>query len=177
MQSSGQNPLMGHVEVDETVVGQQEEGVKGRKNDKKELIVFAIEKKGSGIGRVYGKVIPNASSEELGGFMEKVIDKEANIKTDGWAGYKPLKEKFENLKQEKSQKKGKNFSLMHRMIMGFKSWMRGIHHQTRYLQAYIDEYTYRFNRNFMKENIFDNLLNRMVEAEPCTYNTLYKIYA
>ncbi|MBJ6369884.1 IS1595 family transposase, partial [Snuella sp. CAU 1569] len=26
---------------------------------------------------------------------------------------------------------------------------------------------YRFNRSFMKENIFDNLLNRMVNTEPC----------
>ena len=39
MQSSSQNPMLGNVEVDETVVGQQEEGVKGRKNNKKELTV------------------------------------------------------------------------------------------------------------------------------------------
>jgi len=29
----------------------------------------------------------------------------------------------------------------------------GIHHHADYLQAYIDEYTYRFNRNFMRKNI------------------------
>jgi hypothetical protein len=177
MKSSGNNLLGGKVEVDETVVGQQEEGVKGRKNDKKDLVVFAIEKKGSGVSRMYGKVIEKASSEELGAFMEKTIDKEAAIKTDGWTGYKPLKSKFVNLTQEKSTKKGKNFPLMHRIIMGFKGWMRGIHHQTSYLQAYIDEYCYRFNRNFMKENIFDNLLNRMVKAKPCPYKILYQIYA
>ncbi|MGB7393852.1 MAG: IS1595 family transposase, partial [Pricia sp.] len=30
-----------------------------------------------------------------------------------------------------------------------------------------DEYCYRFNRSFMKEGIFDNLLKRMVNAPPC----------
>lgn len=177
MESSGNFPLAGKVEVDETVVGQQEEGVKGRKNKNKKLVVFAIEKKGSGVSRIYGKAIKKASSEELGAFMKDKIDKKASIKTDAWAGYKPLKQDFENLIQEKSEKKGKNFSLMHRMIMGFKSWMRGTHHRVVYLQAYIDEYCYRFNRNLMKEAIFENLMVRMVKSEPFTYKKMYQKYA
>ncbi|MCA0426979.1 MAG: IS1595 family transposase, partial [Bacteroidetes bacterium] len=32
-----------------------------------------------------------------------------------------------------------------------------------------NEYTYRFNRHFMKEGIFDNLMKRMVEKEPYPY--------
>jgi len=32
-------------------------------------------------------------------------------------------------------------------------------------QDYIDEYFYRFNRNFMKVGIFENLLLRMVVAQ------------
>jgi hypothetical protein len=35
MASSGRYPLMGKVEVDETVVGEQEEGVVGRQNNRK----------------------------------------------------------------------------------------------------------------------------------------------
>lgn len=30
---------------------------------------------------------------------------------------------------------------------GFKGWLRGMHHHANHLQAYINEYTYRFNRN------------------------------
>ena len=45
MESSGNNKMDGNIEVDETVVGGQEEGVVGRKNKKKKLVVFAIEKK------------------------------------------------------------------------------------------------------------------------------------
>jgi len=47
----------GAVEVDESVVGGQEEGVRGRKNGKKQIVVFSIEKKGKGVARVYAKTI------------------------------------------------------------------------------------------------------------------------
>ncbi|MBK5261930.1 MAG: IS1595 family transposase, partial [Peptostreptococcaceae bacterium] len=53
-----------------------------------------------------------------------------------------------------------------------KGWLRGIHHQVAHLQPYIDEYCYRFNRNFMKVGIFENLLLRMVIAQPVTYKQL-----
>lgn len=44
MKSSGSHKIKGKAEVDETVVGGQEEGVKGCENGKKKLVVFAIEK-------------------------------------------------------------------------------------------------------------------------------------
>ncbi|MCF6356762.1 MAG: IS1595 family transposase [Draconibacterium sp.] len=172
MDSSGNHKIDGKAEVDETVVGGQEEGVKGRKNNKKKLVVFAIEKKGKGVSRVYGKVIRHSSSKELGAFMRDVIDKQTKIKTDKWRGYQPLKQDFENLVQVESGKKGRNFPELHRTIMGFKGWLRGMHHQVEHLQSYIDEYCYRFNRSFMKEGIFENLLLRMVDAQPITYKQL-----
>lgn len=172
MKSSGNFPMKGDVVVDELVVGGQEEGVRGRKNKNKDLVVFAIEKKGKGVSRLYGKVIPNASSKELRKFMRTTISENANIETDGWTGYKPLKKDFPKLIQTKSEKKGRNFMHIHRVIMGFKGWLRGIHHHAEHLQSYIDEYTYRFNRSFMKEGLFENLINRMVLAKPITYKMI-----
>lgn len=52
MKSSGRHKIKGKAEADETVVGGQEEGAKGRKNKKKKLVVFAIERKGKGISRM-----------------------------------------------------------------------------------------------------------------------------
>lgn len=158
--------------MDETVVGQQEEGTFGRKNKNKKLVVFAIEKKGKGVSRVYGKVIKKSSAKELIDFMRLKIDKQANIKTDEWAGYKPLLNEFDNMTRVKSGKKGSNFPDLHRVIMGFKGWLRGVHHHVDNLQAYIDEYTYRFNRHKMKEGIFENLITRMVEAKPYPYKMM-----
>jgi hypothetical protein len=172
MQSSGKFLMNGKVEVDESAIGGQEEGVVGRKNNKKKLVVFAIERKGKGISRLYGKVITKASSKELGEFMKNTIDSQAEIKTDKWTGYTPLKEQFKNLTQTQSGKKGENFPELHRVIMGFKGWLRGMHHHANHLQAYIDEYTYRFNRSFMTTGIFDNLLERMISNPPKTYKMI-----
>jgi len=169
MESSGNHKINGNAEVDETVVGGQEEGVVGRKNGKKKLVVFAIERNGKGVSRMYGKVILQSSSKELGGFMKTTIDLNAQIKTDKWRGYSPLAKDFKNLSQVDSGRKGGNFPDLHRCIMGFKGWLRGIHHHVENLQAYIDEYCYRFNRSNMKEGIFDNLLTRMVKADPFPY--------
>jgi transcription initiation factor IIE alpha subunit len=169
MESSGNNKIAGNAEVDESYIGGQDEEAKGRKAGKKKLVVFAIEKKRGGVSRFYGKVIQHANSKELGQFMHSTIEPTANIKTDEWLGYKPLKDEFENLIQVPSGKKGSNFPELHRTIMGFKSWLRGMHHSVEHLQAYIDEYSYRFNRSFMKIGIFENLLRRAVVAKPINY--------
>ncbi len=172
MESSGNHKINGNAEVDETVVGGQEEGVVGRKNGKKKLVVFAIERNGKGVSRMYGKVIKKSSSKELGEFMKTTIGLDAQIKTDKWRGYSPLAKDFKNLVQVDSGKKGGNFPDLHRCIMGFKGWLRGMHHQVENLQAYIDEYCYRFNRSNMKDGIFDNLLTRMVNTEPFPYKPI-----
>jgi len=104
---------------------------------------------------MYGK---ETDSKHLGNFMKEKIDAKANIRTDKWLGYKPLKNDFENLLQLNSGEKGGNFPEIHRAIMLFKAWLRGIHHSVNDLQAYIDEYTYRFNRHLMKAYIFENLI-------------------
>lgn len=169
MESSGKHPLKGSITVDEFVVGQEEEGVRGRKNSSKKLVVIGVEEKGGGASRMYARVIKSASAENLGGFMRDNIDPKAHINTDGWTGYTPLHKDFENLKQTKSEKKGKNFNLVHRVIMGFKAWLRGIHTHAENLQKYLDEYDYRFNRSQMKRGIFENLMRRMIRHQPKPY--------
>jgi hypothetical protein len=42
-----------------------------------------------------------------------------------------------------------------------KAWLKGIHHQTKQIQPYLDEFTGRFNyRNNL--NLFDILLSLMI---------------
>lgn len=172
MQSGNKHPLCGAVEVDEFSVGQKEKGVVGRAAGKKKKVVIAIEKVGEkGVKRLYAKVIQRATKSELGAFMERKIHKNAQVKTDKWSSYKGLNEQFPNLVQQKSER-GKNFPQMHRCIMMLKAWLRGTHHSVEYLQEYLDEYCYRFNRHFMKKEIFENLVQRMVLANPLPFKNM-----
>ena len=139
---------------------------------KKKLVIIGIEKRGKGISRMYAKVISDASEKSFKPFFTEYIDPQANIRTDGWATYQTFKGKYPKLKQEKSENKGGNFNDIHRVIMMFKAWLRGMHHSVMHLQDYLDEYAYRFNRSFMKENIFDNLLNRAIAMKPVSKKTM-----
>lgn len=172
MKSGGDNPLTGKVEIDEFVVGQQEQGVVGRKNKNKKLVVLAIEKKTKGVSRIYAKRIDRATKKNLKTFIENTVSKEAEIKTDGWSSYRSLEKEMTNSTTEDSTKKGKNLTLIHRVIMGFKAWLRGVHGHAKHLQYYLDEYCYRFNRHKMKQGIFDNLITRMVKHHPVTYKSI-----
>ena len=172
MKSEGKNPLNGTIEVDEFFIGGPEEGKIGRGNKDKKQVVMAIQTDSFGIHRCYANVIESGHSDELGSFFQERISTEAIIQTDKWTGYKPLKNRYQNLEQFKSDK-NKNFKLMHRQIMMFKSWLRGIHHHCNHLQRYLDEFCYRFNRLKYPKTVFHNLVERMVVAVPLIYQNSY----
>ena len=167
MQSSGNYPLTGKVHVDEFFVGGAEEGVFGRGSKNKRLVVVALEIVNEGFGRAYAEVIDDASAKSLRPFFERRISKNAEIITDEWNGYKPLKKDYPKLTQVPSDK-GKNFPQLHIHIMNIKGWLRGIHHHCskERLQGYLDEYHFRFNRRASKDTIFDVLIRRMMFYEP-----------
>ena len=98
--------------------------------------------------------------------MKDHISRNANVRTDERAGYKGLEKEFPHIVREKLEKKEKNFADLHWCIMMFKAWLTGVHHSVKYLQSYLDEYTYRFHRHKMKEGIFENLMARIVEKPP-----------
>ena len=86
---------------------------------------------------MYGRETNDAGNHSFKPFFEDHFEDhiapEAQIKTDEWTGYLPLKKNYQNLQQIPSGKKGKNFQLMHRSIMMFKAWLRGTHHAVDHL--------------------------------------------
>lgn len=164
--------MEGKIEVDETYIGGKEKLLVGRSRGTKKLVVIAAQRAGNGISRVYARQIKNAGIKELNPFFTDHIDLNANVKTDGWRSYTSIKKRYKNLEQLKSNG-GKNFNALHRFIMGLKSWLRGIHGSVRDLQPYLDEYTYKFNRNKSKGNIFNLILKRMVNFPPRTFKQIF----
>jgi transposase-like protein len=167
MQSSKQHPISGTVQVDEFYIGGEEKGKRGRSLGDKKLVVVALEIVEGGVGRAYAQCISNASSASFKPFFANYITKDAKILTDEWRGYRPLKNEYTNIEQMKSDD-GKNFPDIHLHIMNLKGWLRGIHHHCskEWLQGYLDEYHFRYNRRSNMETIFDSLIKRMVNNNP-----------
>jgi len=171
MQSSKQYPLEGEVHADEFFIGGPEEEKRGRSKGEKRLVIVALEKVTEGVGRAYAQIIETASSEEFKPFFNAYVSRKANVVTDEWAGYAPLKKEYPNLKQIPSRE-GKNFPELHIHIMNLKGWLRGIHHHCsrERLQGYLDEYHFRYNRRNSLKTIFDVIIRRMITNNPVRIN-------
>lgn len=90
---------------------------------KKAVIVVELNKKHQ-IERIYVKSIDDYSAKSLTPIFEEHISKTAQIVTDKWRGYAPLKKRY-NIEQ-KLTGNGKSFKELHIVIMQLKSWLRAI---------------------------------------------------
>ncbi len=167
MKTSGNNPMDGNVHVDEFVVGGKEEGKVGRSyHSKKKKAVCAVELTIDGkVKRMYSIKIDNYSSKELKRLFDMHISEDARVTTDYWRGYRPLMKDY-NIEQIESMG-GMNFKAMHTMIHQLKSWIRTTYSwvSKSHIDKYFAEFCYRINRSQMKDNIFNNLIRRMIDAD------------
>lgn len=167
MRSSENYPMEGNVHVDEFVIGGKEEGKVGRSYDSnKKKMVCAVELTDDGkVKRMYSLNIDNYSAKELEKVFEKHISKDANVVTDKWKGYRPLMKRY-NITQIESNH-GMNFTALHTMIHQVKSWIRTTYSWVSEfnINRYVNEFCFRINRSQMKENIFNNLIGRMIKAD------------
>jgi transposase-like protein len=157
----------GTVHVDEFVIGGKEEGKVGRSYDSnKKKMVCAVELTEDGkVKRMYSMNIDNYSSKELMKVFDKHISIGANVVTDKWKGYRPIMKQYDITQIESNS--GLNFKALHTMIHQVKSWIRTTYSwvSEHNVNRYMDEFCYRINRSLMKENIFNNLIHRMVKAD------------
>ena len=113
----------------------------------------------------YALKIPDFSSKSLRTIFDKHISKTAQVTTDEWKGYKPIKD-FDIT--QISSNDGKNFSTLHKIIHQVKSWIRGIYSWVSEfnIDRYLAEYSFRINRSQNKDTIFNKLMKRLIERKP-----------
>ena len=107
-------------------------------------------------------VIDDLMSETINNEVQKAIDEDAKVVTDDFKSYKKLKEivkehKAYNLKYYDSEKV---LPWVHKAIANSKNLLKAIHHciKQEYLQNYLDEFCYKYNRRYFGERVFNRLL-------------------
>jgi hypothetical protein len=87
----GRERLSGRVEVDETYVGGEEPGVRGRETATKAIVAIAVEvHEPRGFGRIRLRRAPDVSGDSLVSFICEMIESGSEVRTDGWSGYSAL---------------------------------------------------------------------------------------
>jgi transposase-like protein len=172
--------LSGSVEVDEFYLGGEHSGQRGRGAKHKCKVAVAVERQGYKLGRLRLQVIPCCSSKVLTAFARTNITSGSQITTDAWTGYSGLTKKgfiHRVINQTKAEDKESVLpgvhlvaSLVKRVILGtFQGRF-----DPQYLQRYLDEYVFRFNRRTCKSigKRFLRIVQQSVSSVPITWAQL-----
>ncbi len=123
------------------------------------------------------RYIPNASSNSLKNFIGDMIQPGSTIRTDGWSGYNDLKTLDYNhevtIVSTSEDQAHVSMPGVHNIAALLKRWILGTHQgafSTYHLQAYLEEFTFRFNRRLSKNRrlVFRRLLEQAVATSPVT---------
>ena len=179
---SGRDRLRGRVEIDETYIGGRKEGARGRGASGKTLVLVAVEGEGGKLGRVRFRCATAADADHIELFAKDYVEPGANIVTDGFASYNGLSELgFEHSPRVISsagEEARKELDHVHLVISLLKRWLLGTHQGAvtpGHLQAYLDEYAFRFNRRLSthRGKLFHRLVEQSVTSRPKSVKNLY----
>jgi transposase-like protein len=175
--------LTGAVEVDETYVGGADAGRRGGRDSlgAAEIVIVAVEVRGSGSGRIRMEVLGDLSADALCGFVSDNVAAGATVHTDAWQGYRRLAKlgydhQLTSLRAGRflGEDVGEIVPRAHRVISNLKAWLQGTYHGVSgdHLQFYLDEFVFRFNRRRTPMAAFQTLLGLGSRRAPTPYRQI-----
>lgn len=183
MVNESRTPLRGRVEADEVIIGGPVKGKTGRgvtKDEKNTLVFGAVEvivytdKHGACMekaGRLRLAVTQRADAISIRRFLTAHVQAGSEIYTDGWKGYS--KTALADYSHELHEPETHALHI-HRAFGNLKTWLNGTHHgvDPKYLQNYLDEFVFRFNRRKTPMAAFQTLLGLAAQKVPVGYEKM-----
>ena len=176
--------LAGTVEVDETEIGSPPRGRK--ESPEKMIVVGAVEVRlNADTGRNYpGRIrlryLPEGRSKlDLLGFVVETVEAGSVVMTDGLGSYTdvPLVGYTRGIQSTtQGMKPDDVLRHFHLVVSNLKTWLLGTHHGAvggKHMQAYLNEYCYRFNRRGNVFAAFQRLLGIAAQVRGPEYDQLY----
>jgi transposase-like protein len=169
-----ESPLVGVVEVDETLIGGERPGMGSGYRENKSVVIGAVQRG----GQIRLRVIPNTRKGNVQGFIEGFVDDAATIYTDELKSYDGIGDfgrRHETVKHSEDEYVRGDvhtnsvesvWSLFKRSIVG------AFHHiSVKHLPAYLDEIEFRFN-NRDNPFLFRDTLLVLLHSDPLPYKEL-----
>ena len=120
------------------------------------------------------KSLADYSAVTLNAFVAGNVAEGSTVVSDGWAGYKRLKDVKHDPRVVGDAPAHTVLPWVHRVFANAKRWALGVYHGLReeHLQAYLDEFVFRFNRRRTPQAAFARLLGLAVTTGPHPYDAL-----
>jgi transposase-like protein len=165
------------VEVDETYMGGVRKGRTGRPpgyDHKKTPVVAIVQRR----GKVIAKAIPEVNSQALTGLIKNHVTPGSTVYTDEFSVYNtvrflrnddgiPLQYRHRRIKHSSGVyvKGDIHTNTVEGLWSLIKNGIRGVYHNVspEYLQMYLDEFTFRYNRRHDGNQQFRAILKRVAE--------------
>lgn len=128
------------------------------------------------VGHIKMFVIDDLKAETIDGIVEKHVSAKSRLDTDGSTSYVHLKDKVSEHRPQVIPPKetGKMLPWVHIAISNAKRLILDIYHsiEPMFLQSYLDEFCYKFNRRYFGKLLFDRML---VASVSCKNEFRYRI--
>ena len=157
------------IELDEAYVGGKRAGKRGRGAEGKRPVLVAIESRGKGAGFIAMQAVETISEATIKPFLSFHLKPGQNVRTDALPALNAVaKEHVHEKKVTPPEKASEWLPLVHIMIGNMKKFLNGTFHgvSSRYLQEYLDEFCYRFNRRFWEPELPLRLHNACLAHVP-----------
>ena len=186
MVAPDRSTLAGVVEVDETLVGSGKRGRPEEEAPEKMLVIGAVEvrlnaKTGAHYPcRLRFRLIPARTAVELELFVAEVIEPGSIVVTDGLKEYGVVTlhgcKRSIQIAGRGGLTRDDVLKHFHLAASNLKAWLVGTHHgapSKKHLQAYLNEYAFRFNRRGNVFATFQRLLGIAAQVRGPEYEQLY----
>ena len=157
------------IEFDDTYVGGKRAGKRGRGAEGKTPVLVAVETRTKGAGFVAMQAVDTVSKKTVRDFLHRHIKEEQTVKTDALPALNAVGETQQHEKKVTPPESASTWlPLVHIMIGNMKQFINGTFHgvSSMYLQEYLDEFCYRFNRRFWEPELPLRLLNACLAHAP-----------
>ncbi len=157
------------VEFDDAYVGGKRTGKRGRGAAGKKPILVAVETRGEKARFMAVEAVDVISKETVRDFLQNHLKVGQTVRTDAFPALNSVKEMHCHQKKVvPAEEISKWLPLVHVVIGNLKKFLNGTFHgvSLKYLQEYLDEFSYRFNRRFWEPELPLRLLNACLSHVP-----------
>jgi ribosomal protein L37AE/L43A len=165
--------LAGTVELDGALIGRRAQG-----NQAAVYVAIEVTENKAGkpcAGRLRAARVDKFRREDAFWFIEENIADGTTVRTDATNEIRSVAEHLDiELVQKGTYREKERLSSwlpwMHRILSNFKAAMHGVYHgvSAKYLEAYLAEYAYRFNRCGKRQELQSRLLHACAACGPVT---------
>lgn len=169
--------LEGVIEIDDAYFGGPVEGRVGRGTEKpKALVAMSVDTLGNP-EYLKIRIVPDFTQQTTNAATAGIVTQGATIRSDGLSAFGALSEAgfvHDPVPSNRLPDGVQPFPYLHTQISNAKAWIAGTFHGlgSQHLQAYLDEFCFRFNRRRMRSGVLERLLVAVGQSKRLPYRVL-----